>query len=79
MLLRSLCKNLKTYNNPFWDFINGGTISAQAMTLGCAGYETWLRRLYKRNNLPKIVAYLSLLSWLHARTSLGPNRLIALQ
>ena len=24
LLVRSLCKNLKPYDNPFWDFSNGG-------------------------------------------------------
>ena len=55
MLLWSPCKNLKPYDNPFWDFNKVGANNNNNNK--------------KRNNLPKIVAYLSLLRWLHALLS----------
>jgi hypothetical protein len=50
MLLRSPCKNLKPYDNPFWGF-----------------EQRW--REEKKIDLPKIVAYLSLLCWSHGLRS----------
>ena len=68
MLLRSQCKNLKPYDNRFWDFSNDGEVKFCNENSGLPKFAPLVART-SLGPIPNIVAYLSLLLWSHALRS----------
>ena len=65
MLLRSPCKDLKPYDNPFWDFSNGGKIKKKinlpkiVAYLSCSAGRTHFARTnydYRNAQVPEIAS-----------------------
>jgi hypothetical protein len=71
IVLRSPCKKFKPYDNPFWDFNNGGNKKKSGIISKIVATYVYASSQGQRTHSArtKIVAFLSLLRWSHALRS----------